>query len=94
MNIRRALFGFFYTLVSSAVTIMFYLAFSPLFSVFLPALKPTHEIIFFSPLLSSLMDYLFLSGWIWILFWGALEAIMLWIGQIFLKEQTREEYYV
>lgn len=93
MNIQRTLFGFFYTLVSGAATILLYLAFSPVFSVILPALRPSSDIIFFSPFLQNLMDYIFVDGWVYVLFWIVLDAILLWFGQIFRKEQQREEYY-
>jgi hypothetical protein len=87
----KVLTGFFYSLASAVITLCLYFCLSPIFSQ-LHILLPTSHNTFFTPALESTYSFVLNSGWVWLILWILISAIMIWFAQIFKREQLREEY--
>lgn len=93
MKLVTAIIGFTGTLVSAIITIICYYVFSPLFNVVLPSMLPAEYSEYYTPALEANFNFIWGSAWIWVIFWILLSAIIIWFGQMFLKEQLRQEVY-
>jgi hypothetical protein len=87
----RILVGFFYSLVSAVITIILYFCLSPIFYS-LHFLLPTGPNMFYTPSFASTVSFVLNSGWVWLILWVLISAVITWFTQIFRREQTREEY--